>query len=62
MFEETCKTVLADWKISLHEGCHVVQLINQSDNLLQLIGAHSTAQHTGLQLETMSQALFRGLF
>ena len=24
--------------------------------------AHATAQHTGLQLETMSQALFRGLF
>ena len=25
-------------------------------------GPHATAQHTGLQLETMSQALFRGLF
>ena len=25
-------------------------------------GEHATAQHTGLQLETMSQALFRGLF
>ena len=24
--------------------------------------AHATAQHTGLQLETMSQALFRGIF
>ena len=24
-------------------------------------GARTTAQHTGLQLETMSQALFRGL-
>ena len=25
-------------------------------------GAHATAQHTGLQLKTMSQALFRGIF
>ena len=25
-------------------------------------GAHAAAQHTGVQLETMSQALFRGLF
>ena len=40
---------------------------NYSDSTLLLedtaySGAHATAQHTGLQIKTMRQALFRGLF
>ena len=41
-----------------YEGCiYIQELLDTAYS-----GAHTTAQHTGLQLETMSQALFRGLF